>query len=132
MADYARLSQDFVLAFDTRDRAALDRLNVHYNRAFTFDDLAAEIWRRVYAFRQRSSAVPGNYLSLTEAQLLVAQDAGFASWAALTEAAVTGAPPLPAYGIDTVENVIAPRRHLNDDDWDDILGVMKERGITGI
>lgn len=132
MADYARLSQDLVLAFDMRDPAALDRLNAHYARAFTFDDLAAEIWRRVYAFRQRSSRVPSNHLQATEAQLLVAQDAGFASWAALTEAAATGAPPLPAYGIDAVDNVIAPRRHLHDDDWDDVLGVMKERGITGI
>ena len=37
----------------SRDEAALQRLNAHYERAFTFDDLWAEIWRRVYAFRQR-------------------------------------------------------------------------------
>ena len=62
------LAQDFVLAFDAHDEAALQRLNAHYERAFTFDDLWAEIWRRVYAFRQRSSRVPKNYLPLEEAQ----------------------------------------------------------------
>ncbi len=93
MADYERLARDLVLAHDTQDQAALQRLNAHYRRSFTFDDLAAEIWRRVYAFRQRSSRVPKNYLQLAEAQLLVAQDAGYGSWAALTDAAITGAPP---------------------------------------
>ena len=84
MADYERLASDLVLAHDTQDQAALQRLNAHYRRSFTFDDLAAEIWRRVYAFRQRSSRVPKNYLQLAEAQTLVAQDAGYGSWAALT------------------------------------------------
>ena len=70
MADYERLAHDLVRAYDTQDQAALQRLNAHYRRAFTFDDLAAEIWRRVYAFRQRSSRVPKNYLELAEAQLL--------------------------------------------------------------
>ena len=84
--------------------AALQRLNEHYRRAFTFDDLAAEIWRRVYAFRQRSSRVPKNYLPLAEAQMLVAQDAGFGSWAALIEAAAYRGATVPAYVIDATEN----------------------------
>ena len=48
---YGRLAQDWVLAYDSQDQAALQRLNEHYHRSFTFDDLWAEIWRRVYAFR---------------------------------------------------------------------------------
>src|SRR5688572_32526547 len=114
--EYERLAQDFVLAFDSRDETALQRLNEHYQRAFTFDDLWAEVWRRVYAFRQRSSRVPKNYLQLAEAQTLIAQDAGFGSWAALTRALATGEPPVPAYVIDT-ENRIAPRRQLRDNEW---------------
>ena len=45
------------------DAAALARFNAHYGRTFTLEDLSAEIWRRVYAFRQRSSRVPKNYLA---------------------------------------------------------------------
>src|SRR5262249_17274877 len=80
--DYQRAAEDFVNAYEN-DASALDRLNRHYRRAFSFDDLKAEIWRRVYAFRQRRSRVPKNYLQLAEAQMLIAQDAGFGSWDAL-------------------------------------------------
>ncbi len=130
--DYERLAHDLVLAHDSQDRAALQRMNEHYHRWFTFDDLGAEIWRRVYAFRQRSSRVPRNYLQLAEAQTLIAQDAGFGSWAALTHAAATGAPPVTAYAIDTTDNTIAPRRQLNDTEWDELVGIMKERRIPAL
>ena len=129
---YERLAQDLVLAYDSQDQAALQRLNEHYHRSFTFDDLWAEIWRRVYAVRQRSFKGPKNYLQLAEAQTLIAQDAGFGSWASLTKAVATGAPPVPAYEIDTAENRIAPRRQLSDKEWDELLAVMKERRITAL
>ncbi len=51
---YETLARDLVRAFDAHDEAALERVNAHYRRSFTFDDLVAEIWRRVSAFRQRS------------------------------------------------------------------------------
>ena len=51
--DYQHAAQDFVNAYEG-DAAALQRLNQHYRRSFSFEDLRAEIWRRVYAFRQRS------------------------------------------------------------------------------
>jgi hypothetical protein len=43
-------AQDFVNAAE-RDPAALQRLNEYYARSFTYEDVRAEIWRRVYAFR---------------------------------------------------------------------------------
>ena len=130
--DYERLARDLVLAHDAQDPAALERLNAHYRRSFTFGDLNAEIWRRVYAFRQRSSRVARNYLQLAEAQTLIAQDAGFGSWPALTHAATTGAPPVEAYAVDATDNCIAPRRQLSDVDWDELVGVMKERRVTAL
>jgi hypothetical protein len=105
-------------------------LNERYQRSFTFDDLGAEVWRRVYAFRQRSSKVPENFLEPGEAQVLIAQDAGFGSWAALTRALATGTSPVPPYLIDTTENRIGPRRLLSGSEWDELIGVMKERRIT--
>jgi len=122
--EYERLADDFVRAFDAGDEDALQRLNIHYERAFSFDDLWAEIWRRVYAFRQRSSRVPKNYLGLEEAQLLIAQDTGCGSWVALTRAVDTGAPAGPPYEIDAKDNRIAPRRQLADREWDGLIDVM--------
>ena len=48
MEAYEGIAEDFVRAFDQRDDEALARLNAHYQRSFTFDDLWAEVWRRVY------------------------------------------------------------------------------------
>ena len=51
--EFERLAHDWVLAFNSRDESALQRLNEFYERAFSFDDVWAEIWRRVYAFTRR-------------------------------------------------------------------------------
>lgn len=130
--EYERAAQDFVDAYEG-DAAALQRLNEHYGRSFSFGDLKAEIWRRVYAFRQRSSRVPKNYLQLEEAQIVLAQDAGFSSWDALIHAVATGTPPQgDAYAIDTKENRIAPRRRMTGPDWDALIEAMKERRIVSL
>jgi hypothetical protein len=127
---YARLASDLVLAFDSQDAAALDRLNAHYRRSFSFEDLWAEIWRRVYAFRQRSSRLPRNFLQLDEAQLVIAQDAGFSSWGAATQSGATPVPRVPGFSIKAPEGAIGPERHLSPDEWDTLVGAMKERRIT--
>ena len=131
-AEYQQAAQDFVNAYEG-DAAALHRLNQHYRRSFSFEDLKAEIWRRVYAFRQRSFRVPKNYLQLDEAQIIIAQDAGFSSWAALMQALTTGAPPQGApYMIAPKENRIGPRRRMTDADWEELIGVLAERRIPGL
>jgi hypothetical protein len=130
--DYDALAQDYGLAFNSRDEAALDRLNRYYQRSFTFEDLWAEIWRRVYSFRQRAFRSAQQNLELDEARSVLAQDAGFSSWATLLEATQTGAPPIPAFVIDGPESRISPRRQLSDPEWDRLIAVMKERRITGL
>ena len=129
---YEELAQDYTQAFNQRDEAALARLNRYYQRQFTFDDLAAEIWRRVYAFRQRSSKVEKNFLEPDEARIVLAQDVGFSSWKALLDAIHTGAPPVPAFAIDSTENSMSPRRTLTDREWDRLIAVMKERRIAAL
>jgi ankyrin repeat protein len=130
--DYQQAAQDFVSAFDAA-AAALDRLNRHYGRSFSHDDVAAEIWRRVYAFRQRSSGEPRRYLKLEEAQTMVAQDAGFRNWSALMRAAAAGTrPPGDPYAIDPKENRISPRRRITPAEWDQLIAVMKERRIAAL
>jgi ankyrin repeat protein len=130
--DYQRAAQDFVAAYE-RDAAALQRLNEHYRRSFSFEDVRAEIWRRLYAFRERAFKGPKNYLRLDEAQGMVAQDAGFGSWEALMQALAAGAPPQGApYVIDAKENIIGPRRRMTDADWDELIGVLRERRLTGL
>ena len=129
---YQQAAQDFVDAYEG-DAAALQRLNNHYQRSFSFADVKAEIWRRVYAFRQRSFRVPKNFLQLAEGRMLVAQDAGFGSWDALMQAAATGAPPaVTAYRIDSQEHRASPRRRMTGAEWDELIGVMQEQRITAL
>ena len=61
--EYDRLASDLVLAFDAQDQAALDR-STRITSARSRRRLWAEVWRRVYAFRQRSSKVPRTISSL--------------------------------------------------------------------
>ena len=131
VATYERLAKDWVSAYDDKDSAALERLNRHYNRAYTLEDHAAEIWRRLYSFRRRSHLGP-NHLEPVESQALVAQDAGFESWEALKKAVDTGAPPVPGYQFDAEKRRIAPRRQLNSAEWESLIDVMRERQITSL
>jgi hypothetical protein len=132
MEEYAKLAGDWVTAYDG-EAHALERLNAFYERSFTHADLKAEIWRRVYAFRERSSRVPTNYLQLSEAQLLLAQDAGFGNWEALLTAAASGSPPpAPLYDVDEQKLQIAPRRRLTTAEWERVIDVVRERRITSV
>lgn len=129
---YEQAARDFVDAYKG-DAGALERVNRHYGRSFTFDDLKAEIWRRDYAFRQRAFRVPENYFPVEEAQIIIAQDFGYGSWEKLMEAVASGAPPQGApYVIDTKDNRIGPRRRLSASDWDELIGVIKERRILAV
>ncbi|HKD05548.1 MAG TPA: hypothetical protein VKB79_06570 [Bryobacteraceae bacterium] len=129
---YEQAAHDFVEAYKG-DAAALEHLNAHYGRAFTLADVKAEIWHRDYAYRQRSSRVPENYFPIEEARVIVAQDAGFGSWEKLIEAAATGTPPQgPPYALQSAENRIGPRRRMSAADWDELIGVMRERRIPSL
>lgn len=49
------------------------------------------------------------------------------------DAVAAGAPPQGApYMLDTKDNRIGPRRRLSAADWDDLIGVMKERRIPAL
>jgi len=93
----------------------------------------AEIWRRDYAYRQRSSRLPQNHFPIEEAQILIAQDAGYGSWELLMEALASGTSPQGApYAIDTRDNRIGPRRRLTAADWDEFISVIRERRIPAV
>lgn len=129
---HEQAARDYVDAYGG-DAAALDRLNRHYGRSFSFDDLNAEIWRRDYAYRQRSFRLPENYFPIEEAQTIIAQDAGFGSWEKLMEALAAGVAPQGApYALETKDNRIVPRRRMSAAEWDELIGVMKERRIPDL
>jgi len=131
VAKCERLACDMVRVYATGDGEAMQRINQHYGRTSTVDDLRATVWRLVYKVRQAKGAA--HAFQILEAQELIARTAGFPNWAALTQAAATGAPsPVPPYALDPKRNTILLPRDVADREWDTIIGVMSERGVTGI
>jgi hypothetical protein len=131
--DYERVAEAFVATFGSGDEQALERLRAHFDLQVKVEDVRAFVWRRVYNVRQRSGNPGDPYLTLDEARELVARESGFGNWGALIEAATAGRPaPGVAYQVDRKENKIGPRRALQPDEWDVLLGVMKEQRITAL
>jgi ankyrin repeat protein len=137
VARFEKLANDLIVAFDTGNAAALGRLNQHYGQSLTFEDLRAERWRRVYEVRHAGGG-PGA-LSIGEARLILARNAGFANWRDFLGSVSKGTPPpgLPYFihnkvdrGLDRTKDKAGPRRRLSPDEWDILIGEMKEHGIT--
>ncbi|MSV29863.1 MAG: hypothetical protein EXQ52_14120 [Bryobacterales bacterium] len=131
LRNYEILADDLVAVCATGDAAALQRINEHYGRSSTADDLRAIVWRLVYKVRQAGGAA--NAFNSAEARELIARTSGFCSWTALTEAVVQGAASAgPAYSTDAKESAIVARRNAGDSEWDAIAGIMRERRITAL
>ena len=107
-------------SYVTGDADAIQRINQHYGRSSTVDDVRAIVWRLMYKVRQAKGAAES--FQLPEAQELIARTSGFPNWTALTEAAAKGAPPPgPPFMIDAEQNAIGPRRIPSEKDWDEMI-----------
>ena len=56
VAKYDRLAKDMVSVYATGDAEGMQRINQHYGRTSTVDDLRATVWRLVYKVRQAKGA----------------------------------------------------------------------------
>lgn len=119
------LAADMVNAYATGDEQAIVRLRKHYKSVFQWGDLRAQVWRAMYKVRQASGSAEA--FQLPEAQELMARRAGFPNWTAYMRAVAKGAPPPgPPYVINRTEGHLRPRRQLEAQDWEVVLGAMRE------
>ncbi len=136
---FEQLAKDLVSAYRMGEPDALKRLSDMFARPVTQDFLREHVRRRLNALTS-APRTDGDF-SIDDAQLIVARQYGFESWASLVQSfAATGndrgsaalglsATP-PFYRIDWKENAIELRPPLSDKDWDTIFGVMQEHRIT--
>ena len=140
LEQYEKLAMDFVAAYEG-DAEALQRLNDLFPGTLTADQLRDLIHRRVSVLS--GSAIGSREFGLVDAQLFVARQHGFDSWATFVESLVQPASdprsaPIgmsstpPFYKIDWKNNIIEPRLVLSDNDWQAIFDVMDEHQITGL
>jgi hypothetical protein len=140
LEQYEKLAMDFVAAY-RGDAEALQRLNELFARSLNFEQLRELVQQRVGALSGAASGT-GEF-ALPDAQLVVARQHGFESWAKF--AASLAQPPSdprssplgmsstpPFYRIDWKNNTIEPRLLLSKKDWDSIFDVMNEHQISGL
>jgi hypothetical protein len=137
---YERLAEDLVAAWHGDD-AALLRINDLAPRTVTREEFRAFVPQRL---REMSGATdPIADLTPADAQLFLAALHGFESWERFLEslaqppgdprAAPHGiATTAPFYRIDWKRNALAPGPLASAKDWDTILAVMRDLGITGL
>ena len=129
---------DDILAGYGGDTAALERLTAHFGVNYAPGQLRVRVERRVDGARGSAEGAP----TLEDVRATVAAIYGFESWARLVESVkgreagprAPGAPsPRPHfYRIDPHTGAIEARPPLTPADWDHVLAVMRERGISAI
>jgi hypothetical protein len=138
LRQFAELAADLVAACAADDPDALGRVNRLFGRSLDRDGLRTRVAERLTPIVGR----PTDF-SPDDVRLLVARQYGFESWAKLAECVaqppadpraaphgLSSAPPF--YRIDWATNTIEPRPPVSDRDWEAILAVMEEHGITGL
>lgn len=137
---FQRLARD-LLAGSEGDRDALQHLSEHFGTSYGLERLMSLVQERLRGVTGGDGRT--DEFTLTDAQLLVARQYGFASWAGLEQSlaqppedpraaprGMSSTPPF--YRIDWKSGTIEPRPPLSDRDWDVILDVMKQEGLTGL
>jgi RNA polymerase sigma factor (sigma-70 family) len=139
LAQYNRLAEDLLAAYNLGNPAALQRLNEAYSTSFSVDQLRDNVLKRTPTNLMNQAAD----LTLADAQRFIAGLYGFDSWTKLAaniqqppddaRAAAFGLSSTPPfYKVDWKSGTLEPLPPLSEKDWDTIFGVMKERGITGL
>jgi hypothetical protein len=138
LEQFSRLAEDMLAAY-RGDAEALRRISEMSGSSFSLERLQNQVTERL-AEISGVAEHPGAFTG-DDAQLLIARQYGFESWAKLVESfsqpprdprstthRFSSAPPF--YRIDLETSSIEPRLPLSDHDWDVIIEVMKEFGIT--
>ena len=137
---FEAIARDVFAAYQG-DAEALARINARFADTKDLDALRHLVQER----RRQSGGEAGDIaqFTLADARIFVAQALGFESWDSLvTGIAQPAADPRtaphglstrpPFYRIDWSTNTLEPRQPLADRDWDTIIGVIREHGITGV
>lgn len=137
---FNEIARDFAAAYHG-DIDALGRLNTKFSDTKSVEALRYTVHRR--QGRPESERGMLHPFALPDAQLFVAQLMGFANWDALTASTrIPAADPHtvphgmsarpPFYRIDWSTRTLEPRQPLTDQDWDTLIDVIREHGITGV
>lgn len=139
---FDRLARRLADAYMAGDRDAIRTINWHYKTAFIWDHEPASMRQRLP--RWSAAGESPDDLALDDAREMVAHAYGLPDWLGFVghlthrtglrvPPAGAAAPPLPPfYTIDADAGVISVRGPMSARHWDELLGVMRERGIHAL
>ena len=152
-----RMARDMAAAYRDGDEAAAARLNDLFHSALDIERIRQFIRDRLFHIPGGQERLAD--FGVSDARLLVARLYGFEDWDGLVTASTgtgVGAPGVrapgvrahgvrahgvrahgisttpPFYGIDDERGIIEPRQPMSPRDWETLIAVMKERGLTGL
>jgi hypothetical protein len=134
------IARDFVAAY-TGDADALARLNDRFPDTKDLEQLRRMVQQRHSKLADDADAAAE--FKLPDARLFVAKALGFEGWDSLIASLATPATDPrtapqglstrpPFYKVDWTAKRLEPRQPLAERDWDTIIGVMREHGITSL
>jgi hypothetical protein len=134
------IARDFVAAYNG-DADSLARLNDRFSDTKDLEQLRRMVQKRRSKWADNADAAAA--FTLPDARHIVARALGFETWDTLVASlaapasnprtaphGLTTRPPF--YKIDWNEKRLEPRQPLTDKDWDTLIDVMREHGITSL
>ena len=127
---FEALANDILDAYRAGEPSALQRIQDFFKQTFTWSEMRTKL-------PQLLGKPPDAEISLADTQQVVAHTRGFGSWVELAKSVMrTGGRAkkwnLPLYRIDERHGSLQVRHSLDDKEWDEIIALMAEQGISSL
>lgn len=134
---YEALAARIAAAYTAGDFTAIREINWELGTSFVWDREPEQMQQRLPNWFAAPDRTPE--LAVEDARRLVAQRLGFESWDALIQSLSSvprqpHSPPTdaPYFRVDRSSNTIDVRGPIPTEQWDTVVDVMREQGITGL
>ncbi len=127
---FEAVATDMLEAYRSGEPSALQRVLDFFKVTFTWPEMRSKL-------PQQLGRADGAELSLDDTRSIVAHLRGFASWVEFAASVLRPASRaktwnVPLYRFDDRHNLLQVRHSLEVKEWDEILAVMADRGISGL
>lgn len=138
LEQHNRLAEDLVAAYNTADPAAVERLNNLFHSSLNIEQIRDFVRDKLFGLARIDEQ-----LTLANAQLLFSRLYGFKNWEEFVEssnkpprdlrsAPVVSSSRPPFFRIDWSNKSISPEQPMSKNDWQNLLAVVKELGLTAV
>ena len=141
LEQHRRIAEDLLAVYNSADVDAAARLNDLFHSTLDIQQIRDFIRDKLFNLPDTQRRIDN--FTLSDAQHVLARLYGFDDWAELVQSSnepasdprstpfVLSSKP-PFYRIDWTNNSIEPRQPMSKQDWENLCGVIRELGLTGV